>query len=238
MFFAGPWTDAHAHPRADCDAGPGVVLNAVGPADWPLLADFLLSTGCKVAFGVHPWHVEAATPGWENTLADYLQRFPGAAVGEIGLDFSQPAASRETQLVIFASCLRLAVELTRPVCLHGVRAWSTVATEMVRLGWAEQGFLCHDFRGSVEEMWTLQRLGGYFSVSPRWWPLTERGGKLLRAIPADRLLVESDWGGSRGSTRKEVLIGVYRSTAHHLGLGAEELAEQTRANYRHLFVDC
>ena len=36
-------------------------------------------------FGVHPWFVQDAAPGWEERLAGLLERHPGAIVGEVGL---------------------------------------------------------------------------------------------------------------------------------------------------------
>ncbi len=172
------------------------VVNGTCESDWPEVAriaeahpDFILP-----AFGLHPWHAAGRSPRWLEDLAAYLDRFPRASIGECGLDRSRrctvPLAEQQD---IFASQLRLAAERSLPVSIHCVQAWGALLDALTTTAPPDCGFLLHSYSGSPELAARLAPLGAYFSFSAR--SLHQPAGKLatlLRAIPPERILVETD----------------------------------------------
>ena len=87
-------------------------------------------------FGVHPWETLEGRVGGNppcqdgdeivRWLREKLAENPGAGVGEIGLDRLKcrdvPPLMRE----VFEAQLALALELDRPVVLHGAKCWGQV----------------------------------------------------------------------------------------------------------------
>ncbi|GMH30330.1 hypothetical protein Nepgr_032173 [Nepenthes gracilis] len=93
--------DAHCHlqdPRIfnmapqliQTSLGLGIThfaVNGVSEKDWHLVKKMSDHYPCIVpCFGVHPWFITEQNAGWLNTLKQYFNSTPSAAVGEIGLD--------------------------------------------------------------------------------------------------------------------------------------------------------
>ena len=152
-------------------------------------------------FGMHPWETLGRdgidVGGVVASLRAKLLANHSAGVGEIGLDRLRertiPPAMRE----VFEAQLRLALELRRPVVLHGAKCWGQVV-EAVRRQLAQSAppapaFLFHGFSRSDGLIPDLVALGGYISVGPAI--LNDHAvnyRELAKKIPADRLLVETD----------------------------------------------
>jgi TatD DNase family protein len=149
------------------------------------------------SLGLHPWWLAGQTPaqrdqGWQ-ALLDELDDGPAVALGEIGLDKGLRARlSLEDQLHWMERGLLLARERELPVVLHIV-GWYGRALELLRrLGGPWPGVV-HRWSGPVELVADFAALGLHISLAlePRS-DLTKRAA-LARAIPRERLLVESDW---------------------------------------------
>lgn len=175
-------TDAHTH----IDRGDARSL-VCEPAD----------EGALFA-GMHPWmFLETPPPG---LLAEGLERLrarlsenPSLGVGEIGLDRFKvreiPSAMREA----FAAQLDLAAEFARPVVLHGTKCWGQVVEACRPYAGKIPSFLFHGFSRSGGLIPEIARMNGFISVSPA--VLNDHAvnyRELVKSIPLDRLLVESD----------------------------------------------
>jgi TatD DNase family protein len=167
----------------------------VSEADWDALAA-LASREPEIhpSFGLHPWHVLEAGPSWRERLAALLEAWPGAGVGEAGLDLARPGiASPETQEQALRAQIALARELGRPLSLHGVRAWGRLLEILREFGHHAPGLLCHGFSGASDLIPHFSTLNVFFS-----FPATltrhraTRVHAAARAAPLDRLLVETD----------------------------------------------
>jgi TatD DNase family protein len=222
-----PWFDAHNHLHDERFAGrqpelvaacraAGIrrmVVNGSCEADWPAVAALAAAHPDLIipAFGLHPWYVHERTPLWAETLVHWLDRTPGAVIGEIGLDRwildcppaaragvstepkSRTAASLPEQLEVFVAQLRWAAEREVTASVHCLQAWGAML-EVLRAGpLPRRGILLHSYGGSEDLVAPLTRLGAYFGF-PGYF-MHERKARqraAFRAVRADRLLVETD----------------------------------------------
>ena len=205
-------------------------------------------------FGVHPWETleefkaESLKLKVDEELRALLIANPKAGVGEIGLDRLKcrdiPPLMRE----VFEAQLALAFELRRPVVLHGAKCWGQVVKAIVnyelRIMNHESGdgkkpaFLFHGFSRSDGLIPDIVRLGGFISVGPA--VLNDHAvnyRELVKKIPADRLLVETDrtegtceTGETGASYSRPLIYDVLAKTAELRGTSAAELERITDAN--------
>ena len=118
------------------------------------------------------------------------------AFGEFGLDYDRLFhAPKETQLKYFEAQLEVAVKVQLPLFLHSraahedfMRLLKKVLGE--KLEKIEKGGLVHSFTGTVEEMQELVALGLHVGVNGCSMK-TEENLEVVRAIPLDRLQIES-----------------------------------------------
>ena len=198
-------------------------------------------------FGVHPWEAleefkaESLKLKVDEELRALLTANPKAGVGEIGLDRLKcrdiPPLMRE----VFEAQLALAFELRRPVVLHGAKCWGQVVTTVCRhLSHSPTpplphsptpSFLFHGFSRSDGLIPEIVKLNGFISVGPAI--LNDHAvnyRELVKKIPLDRLLVETDAVvGARVPTRPHIRE-VLEKTAKILGVSAAELERTTDEN--------
>ncbi len=142
--------------------------------------------------GVHPH--DAAT--WDDTRDAEAVReavaLGAVAVGECGLDYHYDHAPRATQRRTLDAQLRLAAELDRPIVLHTREAEDDT---LAMLRDAETAGVCgvlHCFTGTPGLAEAGLAAGWFVSFSGIITFRTWTDEALLRAVPTDRLLVESD----------------------------------------------
>lgn len=223
--YPGEKETAEAFEQA-ASAGIQLLLcNGTSPADWEKVLVLSGHRGVIPFFGLHPWFVSEAKPGWAALLEEMLLRTP-SGVGEIGLDKAvntDPALQEEA----FKLQLGLAKKLARPVTIHCVRAWG----KLLEILKSERppAFLLHAYGGPPELMAELAGLGAYFSFGPGLLdPKREKLRKALRAAPPGRLLVETEAPES-GSGPLQLAV-IVRAAAAELGRTAEEVGEEAWRN--------
>jgi TatD DNase family protein len=217
----GPAVDAHAHLTA-APTGPGqwVVPGVDAAHD---AASRALADGRRViaAAGLHPWYLPAAD-ALNAALSALAERAVGAcAIGETGLDKGRRAGPKDVQEAAFLGQIALAESLDLPLILHVVRRHGA-ALEL--LDGFPHGGMVHDFGGPAELVPAWVDAGFFLSISPR-----RRDLGFVRAIPPERLLVETDDFGP------DALGPLVRRLAIELGTTPSALAAQTAANARRLF---
>jgi len=176
-------------------AGVGACVSCgCSPEDWPVLETLSREGGelgfpIHSQFGLHPWEVKDAAPGWEAALRDVLQRHPEAGIGEIGLDnHFEGLADFQSQMTACELQMRLAEELSRPVTLHCVKAQAETALMIKRVRFTGN-IVLHAFSGSKEQVKQFLSVSDkiYFSVGSRMVK-----SNVLAAIPLERILAETD----------------------------------------------
>ena len=171
------------------------IVNGTCQDDWPRVADLARQFPEEIipSFGLHPWRVQERTDSWLSELRGYLEEFPGAGVGEIGLDRWIDNADTEAQATVFLPQLRLAVDLSRPVTIHCLQAWGQLLNFLKEEKQLPAKFLLHSFGGSAEMAAQLKALGAYFSASAYFLhPKKIKQLSVLSALPKKRLLLETD----------------------------------------------
>lgn len=247
----------------------GMVVNGTCEGDWPEVRRLAeLCPSVIPAFGLHPWRVSARPPRWRDALIESLDQTPRAGLGEAGLDRwildqslercielgtgPQGPAPLEEQLQVLDQQLALASERGLPVTLHCLKAWGPMLACLRRRPRLPRGFLLHSYGGSVELVPELIRLGAYFSISGHsLHPRKASHAAVFRAIPRDRLLIETDapdqlppadWVSHFTTDARGIpvnspvnLARIAEGVSGLLGIPIEELATQCEANWRRFF---
>ena len=230
-----------------------MVVNGTREADWAAVAE-LAQADARIlpSFGLHPWYVPAATPGWETVWRRFLEAVP-SAVGEIGLDRWIPGFDSVLQEAAFLTQWRVAVERNLPVTVHCLRAWGRLLELLTAAGSPECGFLLHSYGGPVEMVPTFTKLGAYFSVSGYFaQPRKAKQADVFRAVPVERLLIETDApdmlppaemirfpltdpATGTGVNHPGNLGAIYEFAAELRGMPVADLAMQVERNFAKLF---
>lgn len=141
--------------------------------------------------GVHP-HAAGRIPPDALEEIRALARHPRVvAIGEAGLDYHYDFAPREAQLDWFRSQLRLGAELDLPVVVHAREADDDVAALLREAGTATRGVL-HCFSSGRPLLEEALGLGWYVSFGGMVTFKRFDAEDLVRLVPEDRLLVETD----------------------------------------------
>ncbi len=142
--------------------------------------------------GVHPHEAAGFDPGGDpRELRSFVDR-GAVALGECGLDYRYDNSPRMEQRRAFAAQLGLAHEVGRPVVVHTRDAEEDTLAMVTEAGATGVRGVLHCFTGTHQLAEAALAVGWYVSFSgiitfKRW-----ADDALLRLVPADRLLVESD----------------------------------------------
>ena len=246
--------------RARAAGVTDLVVPAVGPEGWDgLLALVRSRPGLHAGLGIHPQMLPSLDPRSDDRrLADLDAALAGAAarggrgaavaVGECGIDGPAAAgawpgphaASFERQAAVLAGHLRVASRHGLPVILHVFRAHDAVLEVLERQGVAAGGVL-HSWSGSAEQVGPFARLGLHFSFAGAvTWERARKPLAAARAVPPDRLLVETDAPDQtprpdRGRNEPAFLPRIAAALAVAIGVSPAQVEATTSANARRLF---
>lgn len=211
---APAYFDAHCHLDFSSDAlsfisyaahnGIGCFSNTVVPADYLAFRDMVgelpahTTAHVHLGLGAHPWWV--ANGSCDAKALDVLCELAPSTrcIGEIGLDFApRRIETRDAQTEAFARIVGACSNGGHVVSIHAVRSATVVLDILERHRSCERNAcIMHWFSGSSSELARALHLGCYVSLGTRMLA-TKRGRAYARAIPRDRLLVETDLPESR-----------------------------------------
>jgi TatD DNase family protein len=145
------------------------------------------------AVGIHP-HEAADADEAALTEIERLASAPRVvAIGETGLDFFRDRSPREAQTRAFTAQVALARRLGKPVLVHCRDAHAETLALLAADGPLERGGIMHCFSGDVALARRCIELGLLVSLAgPVTYPKPGALPDVARAIPADRLVVETD----------------------------------------------
>ena len=183
--------------------------------------------GDRVFYGTHPWFLESFDP---DRLRARLGADASAGVGEIGLDRLRDREISPRMREVFAAQLEIAAEFHRPVVLHGAKCWGEVVRACQPHCGKIPAFLFHGFSRSGGLIPDIVALNGFISVGPAL--LNDHAvnyRELVRAIPSDRLLVESDRTPENAAETPSV-VEIARKLADLLGMSERDGVARFESN--------
>lgn len=196
--------------------------------------------GVCATVGIHPHSADQASEQAFEELRE-IAGSPGAVgIGETGLDFYYDNAPREAQIEAFLKHLDLGRELGLPVVVHSRDADTEVAEILRSHARGTEGVL-HCFSGGTALLEAGLMAGWYISFAGMITFPKYAGAELVRTVPEDRLLLETDSPylapvPLRGRRNEPVNVTlVARRAAELRTVSLDELAATTTANARRLF---
>ncbi len=251
------WIDTHCHLHLDAFTGDVAAVvsraHAAGVAAMITLGTDLASSkacaslssrfpGVYAAAGIHPSEVARARAEDEQALETLIRHHPRiVAVGEIGLDFYWDTTHWEAQYEWFGRMLRLASRLELPVVIHNRRAHREMTWFFQEQGIEQLRGVMHCFSGQVVEARFYLDMGLHISFTANVTYPDFRGREVVKFIPLDRLLLETDapymapqpYRKQRNEPAYLPLLGEAIAGIHRIPV--EEVARRTTENAMRLF---
>jgi TatD DNase family protein len=158
------------------------------------------------AVGIHPHDARTADAAALERITTLARAPRVVAIGEIGLDHYRDLSPRVAQRTALVAQLQLAREVRKPVLLHCREAHADLLDICGAEGVAAVGGILHCFSGDLDVAQRGLDLGLLISIAgPVTYPNARRLAEVVRALPLDRLVVETDcpylppqpWRGQR-----------------------------------------
>jgi TatD DNase family protein len=144
--------------------------------------------------GVHPHHAVDYDEATDALLRELHTQPEMRAVGETGLDYHRNYSPREVQLDAFERQLRIAAELGKPLFLHQRDAHEDFLALLRRYRDRVPAAVVHCFTDTGAALRDYLALDCHIGITG--WICDERRGthlrELVKEIPADRLMIETD----------------------------------------------
>jgi len=149
--------------------------------------------------GVHPHHASEYTEECDAELRALHAHPEVVAVGECGLDYFRDFSPRPAQRRAFERQLGISVDFAvagvgKPLFLHQRDAHEDFMAVMRQFDGKLGRAVVHCFTGTREELFDYLDQDWYIGITG--WLCDERRGQhlreLVRSIPADRLMIETD----------------------------------------------
>ena len=197
--------------------------------------------GIYAAVGMHPHDSQDMKENDYRQLEQWANHPKVVAIGEIGLDYHYDLSPRSVQKEVFLRQLDLARKTGKPFIIHEREAHADMM-DIIRNAARGLNGVFHCFSGSVETAREYLKMGFYISVAgPVTFPKSVKTKEVAKAVPLDRLLVETDspyltpkpFRGKRNEPAHVRLVAEEIANLRDISLA--ELAEATTANVRRLF---
>ncbi len=144
--------------------------------------------------GVHPHHAVEYTDECDAEMRALLAHLEVVAVGECGLDYFRDFSPRPAQRRAFERQLQIAADIGKPLFLHQRDAHDDFVAIMREFEGQLGPAVVHCFTGTRRELFDCLDRDWHIGITG--WLCDERRGlhlrELVKAIPANRLMIETD----------------------------------------------
>jgi len=211
-----------------------------------------IETDCVVMDGAKPGSPVFAIIGNHPNLsnhfdsirfAEFLSESEGRyiALGEMGLDYYRKHSTREVQIKALETQLEMFIPKNKPLIFHCREAESDILAILSSLGKPIKGVM-HCFSGDTDFLEKTLSLGLYISVGgPVTYPKNEKLSSVIKAVPLERLLLETDCPflapqTRRGKRNEPSYVPMIASKIAEIRcVSTETIAEATTRNTIELF---
>jgi TatD DNase family protein len=200
------------------------------------------------AVGIHPNDSSSVKKADIAILAEMAQHPKVVAIGETGLDFYRKYSPHDKQIEVLKWQLDLAVQLKLPIIIHCRQAEKDIIS--ILYDWTlnnkiqpeQSRGVIHCFNGDANaarqylDMGFYLSLGGYIG-----YPASRNTYGLIRDIPLNRLLVETDCPflppqAYRGKRNEPAYVAITAGVlANIIRVPSETIARETTQNALRLF---
>jgi len=217
-FTTSKYFDLHTHRIKGND---NVQILNIFAQDMPdYTAENLFSTG------IHPWHIEKVNQEFSFQAIEKACELKNMlAIGECGLDRSI-ATNFALQEKYFKDHIRVADKFSKPLIIHGVRAYSDLL-KLKKETKSGVPWILHGYQGNHQTTQDLIAHGFYFSVGELFLKTISKH-EVLKVIPLNHLFLETD-------DRQISIENIYSVAANALEIDKEELIAAIRDNFTRLF---
>ncbi len=250
------WIDSHAHLyeyEADSlkkvvqeasDACVEIILSTATDLPTAITATEQCQSSDHIygAVGISPFDVTSQNSDWLSSLESFLRKPRVIALGEIGLDSTNPRyPSLDKQIPFLEAQLDLAIKLDLPAVVHSRGSEKKVVEICRSIG--IKRVLFHCFTGSFDDMQAIIDSGFYLSFSGI---ITFRNAKIravVPSVPIERILIETDspYLSPAPYRGKKNHPGFLKYTAAELGrlldCESDKLQIQLEKNFNSLFFN-
>ena len=237
--------------RAQAADVSAVVLPGVEPATWETLLAVAARLRKEVpsvcfhtALGIHPQALPDLDSSRDNEayqqLAAQLDLASVVAIGECGLEFGtaiEVRAPRARQVAVLRAHMSEARRRGLPLLLHCLHAHAALLEVLTEAPLPPS--ILHSWSGSAELALRFCKAGHYISFAGSiTLPRARRPGESARAVPTDRLLIETDSPDQTPFHRRPLrnepafLVDIAAAVAAARGESFAQIAEQTTSNAR------
>lgn len=232
--------DSHTHLHENMDAGQHFVLSGYSfGSNSTLLQKIPSFKNAYFSLGLGPQEIqkEKDYPDFETALSQVELQIQNqasnplfVAVGEVGLDnhWGKTPEHRLRQFEAFERMIALSKKISKPLVIHSRDAEKECIQLLLAAGCKRVAMHC--FGGTLQEAKLACDAGFFISIPP---VKSKERKKLIREIPLDSLLVESD-APYIGKTSQEALKSV-QMIADYKCIGLEEALLATYENAKRLF---
>lgn len=144
--------------------------------------------------GVHPHHASEYTAECDAEMRALHAHAEVVAVGECGLDYFRDFSPRPMQRKAFEQQVQIAADIGKPLFLHQRDAHADFMAMMKAFEGRIGPAVVHCFTGTREELFDYLDRDWHIGITG--WLCDERRGahlrELVKSIPADRLMIETD----------------------------------------------
>jgi TatD DNase family protein len=180
----------------------------------------------RFALGLHPKLVSQY-----NQLSLFHKEVKASRyIGEVGLDFTSGIDRKQIEVFkeIVKSCQQYNGKI---ISVHSRRAANEV---MNIIGNSNgNGIILHWFSGSMKELERAINMGFYFSINTNMLT-SKRGVEIVKSIPSDKLLIESDapfTNATKNSYELSFINIIVAKTAEVLNKPAQEIRKIYSENF-------
>jgi TatD DNase family protein len=196
---------------------------------------------CIAMMGLHPCSVKENYKQELALVAEWLEKKPFPAVGEIGLDYYWDRTFDKEQSAAFHQQIEWALHYKIPIVIHSRESTEDCLRIVQEHQKGDLGGIFHCFTGTADEAKRIIDAGFYLGIGG---VLTYKKSTLpdaLKDIPLEHLVLETDapylppvpFRGKRNES--SYLKYVVEKLAEVKGVSKEEVAKITTANAQKIF---